>query len=107
MIFNTLFESSLKNELILIDGGYCRWHLRKDGQITIHEIIVLPEQQNNGIGTMMLDILKSKKHAKSIFAKCPVNMDSNNWYKLKEFTLIGTEMTKNGTKLNLWKLEII
>lgn len=42
MIFETLCESAKRDELILVDGGFCHWHLRRDGQLTIREIIVLP-----------------------------------------------------------------
>lgn len=78
MIFETLYESSKRDELLLVDGGFCHWHLRRDGQLTIREIISLKPGQ----GTLMLNILKSKNPV-SIFAKCPVELVSNKW-KLPE-----------------------
>lgn len=103
MIFEILNKSAIKGELILIDGGLCHWHLRRDGQITIKEIIVLPEQQRQGIGTIMLAILKTKG-ADSIFAKCPAELSANGWYEKREFILEGQQKTKSGVVLNLWRL---
>ena len=54
MCFEQLHESSNRNELILIDGGMCHWHLRRDGQLTIREII----STRPGAGSTMLDTLR-------------------------------------------------
>lgn len=35
MIFAALLESSDRNELVLVDGGLCRWHKRKDESVVI------------------------------------------------------------------------
>jgi hypothetical protein len=102
MIFEPLYESYLKGELLLIEGGFCHWHLRKDGQLTIREIIAT----RKGAGTEMLNILKQATGAKSIFAKCPVNLVSNGWYSKMGFTLEGVEVTKSGNKLNLWRYSL-
>lgn len=100
MIFNALYESSLKGELILIDGCICRFHLRRNGQITILEII----STKKGAGSIVLDKLKNINGATSIFAKCPVDLESNSWYKYKGFVLEGYEIGKTGKKINLWRL---
>jgi hypothetical protein len=99
MIFETLWESSKKGELLLIDGGFCHFHLRKDGQLTIREII----SQKRGCGTMMLNVLKDVG-ANSIFAKCPSDLESNGWYAKMGFELTGTEFSKNGREINHWRL---
>lgn len=101
MIFETLWESSKKGELILIDGGFCHWHLRRDGQITIREII----SQRPGAGQEMLGILKTKR-ATSLFAKCPADLESNEWYKKNGFFLESSEMAKSGRIINHWRLSI-
>lgn len=101
MIFETLYESSKRGELFLIDGGFCHWHLRCDGQLTIREIIsIIP-----GTGSKMLEYLKHKG-ALSIFAKCPIELESNEWYRKNGFELEGQETTKTGRKLNLWRLKL-
>lgn len=75
MIFETLWESARRGELMLIDGGFCHWHLRKDRQLTIREIIAT----RSGAGKEMLEQLK-KQPAQSIFAKCPEDLAANHWY---------------------------
>lgn len=101
MIFETLWGSSKKGELILIDGGLCHWHLRRDKQITIREII----SQRKGAGIEMLNILKTKG-ADSLFAKCPADLESNGWYKKMGFILEGTETSKSGRVINHWRLPL-
>lgn len=103
MIFETLYESAQHGELLLIDGGFCHWHLRRDGQLTIREII----STRQGAGSEMLAKLKQVAGAKFILAKCPEELDSNRWYERRGFALAGQEETKTGHKLNVWKLELI
>lgn len=59
MIFETLSAAADRRELILTVGGLCHWHLRRDGQITIREILVLPQHRNLGVGSHMLTVLKN------------------------------------------------
>ena len=101
MIFETLYDGAKRGELLLIDGGFCHWHLRQDGQLTIREIIAT----RPGAGAAMLEILKTKG-ASSIFAKCPVNLPSNHWYANRGFVCEGQELTKTGNVLNLWRLTL-
>jgi GNAT superfamily N-acetyltransferase len=106
MIFEILNKSAQDGNLILVDGGLCHWYLRRDKQITIREIIVLPEYQRQGIGTAILEQLKSVPEAKSIFAKCPVELPASEWYKNRGFTCEGEETTKGGRKLKLWRFQL-
>jgi len=106
MIFEPLMDSAGRGELILVDGGFCHWHLRRDGQLTIREIIVLPTRQGQGIGTMILERLKRVPNARSIFAKCPADLYANDWYSARGFVLEGTETTPSGRQLKLWRLNL-
>lgn len=106
MIFETLNESADRGELLLVDGGLCHWHLRRDGQLTIREILVLPGRRGQGVGTAMLKQLKGVAGATSLFAKCPANLPANKWYKHCGFTLEGTETTMTGRCLRLWRLNL-
>ena len=105
MIFETLWQSAEQEELILIDGAMCRWHLRKDGQITIYEIIVLPDRQREGKGRAIVQYLKSIPDATSLFARCPADLEANSWYQSLGFHNDGAEYTKTGRRLMLWKLQ--
>lgn len=106
MIFQSLMLAADKGELILVEGGICHWHLRRDKQITIREIIVLPGNRRQGIGTKMLNELKRVDSAESIFAKCPANLSANEWYKYHGFDCEGTETTRTGRELILWRLQL-
>lgn len=101
MIFETLHESAQNGELILIDGGLLRYHLRRDLTITIHEIISLKP----GAGREMLAMLVQRgrsANATMIRAKCPADLKSNGWYRRVGFCCGGEETTPSGRKLNLW-----
>ena len=106
MIFETLWASAQKGELLLVKGGMCHWHLRRDGQITVREIIVLPGHQRQGIGTEMIDTLKKTYGATSIFAKCPAELPANDFYQVLGFQCEGTETTRTGRLLKLWRLDL-
>lgn len=101
MIFETLHEGAKRNELLLIDGGFCHWHLRRDGQLTIREII----STRPGAGSAMLAQLK-RQPAASIFAKCPADLPANDWYARRGFVLESAETTKSGRALNHWRLTL-
>lgn len=98
MIFESLHESAIRGELLLIDGGYCRWHLRRDGTITIYEII----STRPGAGSALLTRLPAG-HA--LVAKCPADLPANAWYARRGFACIATETTRSGRTLNVWRRE--
>lgn len=101
-MFEQLYASALKNELLLISGGMVRFHLRRDRSLVIYEIISI----RPGAGSEMLEQLKQVKGAASIFAKCPVDLEANKFYAKKGFICEGQETTKSGRKLNLWRLTL-
>lgn len=103
MIFDALYESSKRGELLLIENGFCHWHLRRDGQLTIREII----STKAGAGGRMLEILIDTPHATCIVAKCPCHLPSNEWYKRRGFKFIGQQPTRNAKHaVNIWRLEL-
>lgn len=106
MIFETLYRAALNGELILGRGALCHWHLRQDGQLTIREIIVLPQYQRQGLATTILEKLKNTPGATSIFAKCPADLEANHWYKAMGFQYVGLEETKTGRRIRSWRLPL-
>lgn len=106
MLFESLSRSAEQGELILVEGGYCRYHLRQDGQVTIYEILVLPVCRRQGIGQAMLQRLTALPGATSVFARCPADLAANGWYAAMGFELEGTEHTRSGRLLNRWHLAI-
>lgn len=100
MIFEALHEAAKRGELILVDGGLCHFHLRRDGQLTVHEII----STRPGAGSEMLARLKQIEGAASIFAKCPADLPANGWWQRRGFTCEGEKTTRTGRRLKLWRL---
>lgn len=103
MIFETLHESSQRGELLLVDGGMCHWHLRRDGQLTIREII----STRRGAGSLMLRRLEATPGATSLFAKCPADLPANEWYARRGFKHEATETTKGGRVLKCWRKVLV
>lgn len=87
---------------MLIDGGFCHFHLRRDGQLTIREII----SQRPGAGQEMLKRLCATPGATSLFAKCPAELPANDWYQRRGFEFEGEERTRSGRVLSLWRLPL-
>ena len=107
MIFNALHEAAQRGELILIAGGMCRYHLRRDGVLTIREIIVLPYLQGIGFGRAMLDILKTVSGVRVIRAKCPETLvEANGWYRAMGFEVVCIDQTRAGARLIVWELAL-
>ena len=102
MIFDALWQSAQRGELLLIDGGFCHWHLRRDGQLTIREIIAT----RRGAGTAMLKTLAQTPEAACIVAKCPADLDANDWYERRGFLCIAVEQSRTGRQINVWRLDL-
>jgi len=102
MIFDALYESARRGELLLIDGGFCHWHLRRDGQLTIREII----STRRGAGSEMLVRLRQTPGAISLLAKCPADLEANAWYARRGFVLEEQVTTRTGKQLNVWRLRL-
>lgn len=99
MIFETLHASAQRGELLLVDGGVCHWHLRRDGQLTIREIIAT----RRGAGSEMLAALLKVPGASCLVAKCPADLAANAWYGRRGFVLVASETTKTGRVVNVWR----
>lgn len=106
MIFNALNDAAQRGELILMGGGMCHYHLRKDGILTIREIIVLPELRGMGIGRAMIFMLKTVPGARVIRAKCPADLPANGWYVAMGFKAVDVDQTRSGGRLVVWELEV-
>jgi hypothetical protein len=99
VIFETLWASAQRGELLLVEGGMCHWHLRRDGQLTIREIISVKP----GAGSAMLARLLAVPGAVCVVAKCPADLDANWWYARKGFVRVATEQSKQGRRIYVWR----
>lgn len=95
MLFEKLIEAENKKELILVDGGICVYHVRRDKQLTIHVIL----SQKKGVGYQMLKKLESISDITSIFAKCPSDLPAVDWYKRNGFVEECVQTLKSGRSL--------
>ena len=103
MIFDSLHESAQRGELMLVDGGFCHWHLRRDGQLTIREII----STRPGAGSLMLRRLEATPGAESLLARCPAGLPANAWYARRGFHVARSEHTKSGRLLLVWVKHLV
>lgn len=101
MIFNALNESNERGEFY---GAMCHWHLRKDGQLTIREILIEQGEQGRGQGAAFIERLKRVPGAVSIFANCPASLPANGFYEHLGFFLESETPTKSGTLMKQWRL---
>lgn len=106
MIFQVLNDAAKAGELLLVDGGMCHFHIRMDGQLTIREIIVLPDRRSQGVGVNLLQQLARRPGVRSIFAKCPVELAANGWYERVGFIEGDRERTRTGRELRTWRLTL-
>lgn len=99
MIFVALEESARKGELLLVDGGMCRYHRRRDGVVVIREILVLPSRRRCGIGRNLVAEVIQVAHGRVVRCKCPEKYAAaNQFWRAMGFTLIEQ---KDG--VNLWQ----
>ncbi len=110
MLFEALHAAAQAGDLILVDGGLCHYHIRRDGQVSILEILVLPECQRQGIGTAMLARVAAetarRRAATHLLAKCPADLPSNGFWQARGFTLARTERSRRGRRLHVWVLSL-
>lgn len=100
MIFEALWEGARRGELLLLDGGLCHWHLRRDGQLTIREII----STRPGAGKEMLARLRAVRGACCLYAVCPDDLSANDWYRRRGFCREPARASRRGRTLHGWRL---
>ena len=95
MLFVALAQAAESGELLLLDGGLCRFYKRRDGQVTIRELLVLPAARRRGLGKKLVGL--ASIGANRVVARCPAKYDSNAFWKKIGFRL---EEGKDG--VNTW-----
>lgn len=95
MIFAAMSEAAEKGELVLVDGGMCRWHLRRDGVVVIREIIVLPKRRGAGVGRSMVNAILAWNPGRAVRVRCPAEYESNGFWRRMGFELTGKEKGVN------------
>lgn len=99
MIFAALAEAASKDELLLVNGGMCRFHRRRDGVVVIREILVLPQSRLMGVGSDMVAEVQRRNPGCVIHARCPAEYEANGFWER-----IGCSVIGRSEKGNLWEL---
>lgn len=91
----TLLTALHKNNVV----GFCNFNIRnKDNVCVIYEICVHKNFRGLGIAKKIIEILP-----KPILLKCPIDNESNNFYKKIGFKKIDIEEGKK-RPLNVWRI---
>lgn len=102
-MLQALREAADAGHVKIVEGGILEFKLRKDGQITIYTILATKPGVGSKLWEWLLDYA-AEHSATFVQAKCPVDLESNGWYKHKGWTLVGVEHTKRtGRALNVWR----
>lgn len=88
MLFVVLSEAADRGELLLVSGGLCRFHTRRDGVTVIREIIVLPERRLLGIGKQLVSAVITACGV-PVLAKCPRSYPANAFWQRLGFVKEG------------------
>jgi len=91
MIFAALNEAAERGELLLSEDGLCRFHRRRDGRVTIREIVVLPDRRRQGTGRALVERVASRCPGAVIVARCPTCYPANGFWPRVGFLLVGEE----------------
>lgn len=86
--------------------GFVQFHHRRDGQTTIHLIMVATAYRRQGVADVLLNQLRAtcrELGQQRIGLKCPVELSANDFYRQAGFDLIAQEPGKL-RPLNLWQL---
>jgi GNAT superfamily N-acetyltransferase len=97
VIFVALSEAAERGELLLVPGGMCRFHCRKDGTITIREILVLPGCRKHGIGRGLIRQIVATHPGVLLRARCPTGYEANHFW-----ARLGFELAEEKVGVNLW-----
>ena len=90
MIFSALSEAADRGELLLVEGGLCRFHRRRDGVVKIRELVVLPDWRRLGIGRALVDRVAALNPGRLLAAGCPVGYEANAFWPRVGFVLSET-----------------
>jgi N-acetylglutamate synthase-like GNAT family acetyltransferase len=110
-----VFKDSIQKEEVIVYQktsrilGFVRYHHRKDGITTLHEIAVLKSHLSNGIGRSLFEALRKECVSlgqKTIRLKCPLDLPANGFYSHLGFQRVSIE---GGRKrpLAVWESPIV
>jgi GNAT superfamily N-acetyltransferase len=104
VIFEALSEACERGELVLEDGALCRFHLRRDGTLTVRELLVLPRRRGEGRARRLVEHLRIRQRhaARRMVAKCPADLPANGFWEHLGFRLERQEAGKRPVNVWVW-----
>jgi N-acetylglutamate synthase-like GNAT family acetyltransferase len=88
MIFTAMSEAADRGELLLVDGGLCRFHLRRDGVVVIRELLTLPSVRGLGVGRGLVGAVMTRHPGSLVRAVCPASYRSNGFWAHMGFAAV-------------------
>lgn len=105
MIYQALVEAADRGTLLLVEGGVCRYYVRRDGVAVIREILVLPSHRKRGVGRAMLAEVRVRHPRATLRARCPAsNATARFFYQKLGFRIVATAKLGTHDGLNTWEL---
>jgi GNAT superfamily N-acetyltransferase len=103
VIFEALSEACGRGELMLEDGALCRFHLRRDGTLTVRELLVLPRRRGEGRARRIIThlLVRYRDAASRMVAKCPADLEANGFWEHLGFRLARVQQGGRRT-VNVW-----
>jgi GNAT superfamily N-acetyltransferase len=101
MILVALNEAAERGELLLVDGGLCRFHLRRDGVVVIRELLVLPTHRRKGVGRALVGAVRARHPSATLRATCPAEYEANEFYSALGFYIAAYKLPDG--KLIVWE----
>lgn len=105
MIFEALNEAAQRGELLLVEGGLLHYHKRRDGTLTIREIVVLPFHRGRGLGRWLVGKAMQFSGCTKATARCPEDLASNGFWKAIGFRLERVEPGRK-RRINVWVCDL-
>lgn len=101
-----LSDAQRRGELYVVRAnqgacGFCHFHLRRDGWVTVYEVCVHARWRGMGAGRLLIDAVRG---VGPVGLKCPVDQAANDFYAHLGFQHGGTERGKR-RRLNLWRID--
>jgi len=88
VILVALSEAADCGELLLVEGGLCRFHKRRDGVVVVRELLVLPDCRRKGIGRALVAAVRQKHPGALIRAVCPAKYEANRFWEALGFRIV-------------------
>jgi N-acetylglutamate synthase-like GNAT family acetyltransferase len=88
--------------------GAIRFHHRRDGVTTIHEVVVAADARNDGVGRTLVQAVHDAALARgqqSLRAKCPIDARANGFYRATGWERVAIEDGRV-RDLAVWKLPV-